>query len=535
MLSRWPIRNKLLLGIALLLVILGTLSFSGFRGVYAYRELVKSISRRAQELPLATDLAQNVSDLRVTLGLTRRVHKFPTEDGYDRPLLRTQFRAQLLAVNESLRRYRDQLRISEKADLPIGDSRRERETVGKIRGALQRIAELNREEDWMLDEVQVEQLGEELEQLHLLSGELPSFLQQRMHNFAGNVRLQYRTWIVLSWITSTLALVMLVLLVRLFYAWVFRPLRVLIKGSRRVAGGDFDHRIQLRTHDEMSELAAAMNAMTDRFQQIRDGLDQKVRERTMEVVRSEQLASVGVLAAGVAHEINNPLASIAFSAEALEERLHDIIQQDDACSDEEHNQEISVVRSYLRMIQDEAFRSKEITDRLLDFSRQGDCEKHLTNLVELVQGVIAMVRHLGKYRNLHVVFNPTGPVEVEVNPQELKQVVLNLITNSLEALESGGTVEIELRQRAGQVELVVRDDGCGMTEEVLAHIFEPFFTNRASGQGTGLGLAITHRIVADHGGRIQAKSDGPGRGSLFRITLPMSHHEQEHKKQYQAA
>ncbi|MCH8946931.1 MAG: HAMP domain-containing histidine kinase, partial [Acidobacteria bacterium] len=212
-----------------------------------------------------------------------------------------------------------------------------------------------------------------------------------------------------------------------------------------------------------------------------------VVERVAQVLSS--WAEVGKL---VRHEINNPLAYIAMCGESLEMRLHEVMQAGKAPTDQKHQEQFDVVRGYLRMIQDEAFRSKEITDRLLDFSRQGDCEKHRTDLVELVQGVIAMVRHLGKYRNLHVVFNPTGPVEVEVNPQEIKQVVLNLITNSLEALEAGGTVEIELSQRAGQVELVVRDDGCGMTEEVLAHIFEPFFTSRASGQGTGLGLAITH-------------------------------------------
>ena len=109
--------------------------------------------------------------------------------------------------------------------------------------------------------------------------------------------------------------------VQLFRKWIARPLATLVEGSREVAAGKFDHRIRLDSDDEMGELAEAMNAMTARFQEIRDDLDRQVRERTKQVVRSEQLASVGFLAAGVAHEINNPLASIAMCSESLESRL----------------------------------------------------------------------------------------------------------------------------------------------------------------------------------------------------------------------
>src|SRR6185437_10038710 len=129
-------------------------------------------------------------------------------------------------------------------------------------------------------------------------------------------------------VTSVTAAGMLALFVKLFYQWIFLPLRVLIDGSRRVASGEFTHRIYLDGDDEMSELAGAMNDMTSRFQAIRDDLDRQVQERTRQVVRSEQLASVGFLAAGVAHEINNPLASIALCAESLEGRMSDVVAAD---------------------------------------------------------------------------------------------------------------------------------------------------------------------------------------------------------------
>jgi signal transduction histidine kinase len=312
------------------------------------------------------------------------------------------------------------------------------------------------------------------------------------------------------------------------YSWIFRPLRELVMGSRRVASGDFNYRIKLPAQDEMAELAAAMNGMTARFQQIRDDLDHQVQLRTQEVVRSEQLASVGFLAAGVAHEINNPLAAIAMCAESLEMRMHDIIACDDQQPDGEHNEEVTILRKYLRRIQDEAFRCKGITEKLLDFSRMGDVEKQSTDLVELTTGVIDMVRHVGKYREKHIEFQSSQAVIAAVNSQELKQVLLNLITNGLDSLDPGGTVSVELSRDTTHAHYVVRDNGCGMTAEVLKHLFEPFFTRRRDGQGTGLGLSITYRIVEEHNGRITATSAGPGCGSEFRVTLPLvqiQHHE----------
>jgi signal transduction histidine kinase len=365
-----------------------------------------------------------------------------------------------------------------------------------------------------------------------------------MRELAGDVRGEYRTWIGLTWVSSILAAAVLVTLANFFRRSVFQPLGTLIQGCRRIArDGEFEHRIQLQTQDEIAELAGAMNDMTERFLRIRDDLDlqiqerdEQVRQRTKQVVRSEQLAAVGFLAAGVAHEINNPLASIAWAAESLEMRLHDIIQEDGEKPDDEQDTEIEILRTYLRKIQDEAFRCKGITEKLLDYSRMGDVQKHDADLTELVQGVIEMVRHLGKYREKQIEFVPAAPVVASVNAQEIKQVVLNLITNALDSLDPGGTVVVQLRETGGCAELVVQDNGCGMTEEVLQHLFEPFFTRRRGGQGIGLGLSITYRIVQDHGGEIVPHSDGPERGSEFRVTLPLvANHEKNRQERQQAA
>jgi signal transduction histidine kinase len=519
LLSKWPIRNKLLTGIALLLVIVLTLSWSAFYGLYAYRGLVKSLER-VEELRVASEFNQKVSDLRVTVSAISAFNKdrdspLKTEaSGFHLRQEREKFRSDLTAVKLALAAYQERL---DRHDLPknqIADSQHERETVEKIVAALARIDDLNNDPLWVFDEDRPGKLSAELEKLHDLSGELPGYLHRNIHDFIQDVRNNRRTYIILGWTSTIAALAMMAVLVRLFYKWVFRPLRVLIKGSRKVAGGDFAHRIRLDTLDEMSELAEALNDMTHRFQTIRDDLDRQVQLRTRQAIRSEKLASVGFLAAGVAHEINNPLASIAMCAESLEGRTDSLI-------DESHP-DFPVVRSYLRMIQDEAFRCKEITGKLLDFSRMGEVTRANSELRDLVQGVIDMLAHLGKYQSKRIEFVPGEPVVASVNAQEIKQVVLNLLTNALESTDANGHVRIELMQRANQAELIVSDNGCGMTEEVLEHLFEPFFTRRRHGQGTGLGLSITYRIIEEHGGQIEAASEGSGRGSRFCIRLPLA-------------
>lgn len=546
MLLRWSIRKKLWLSGAMLLVGVAMLTVSSFRGVYAYRWLARNISyQRATELRLAMDLSYYVGELRSIVSQVRRRSDFATV-GPNRQDLREEFRAELLKVDETLRGYDETLRVYDPEPQdgePVASQLPERQTVAKIRQSLERVAKLNQDDDWVFNELQVDDLDGALAELHLLTLSLPQHLHQRLHELAGEVRGEYRTWIVLTWISSVTAAVVLFALVNFFRRSVFKPLGTLLQGCRRIArDGDFEHRIQLDTHDEIAELAGAMNAMTQRFLKIRDDLDlqiaerdEQVRQRTKQVVRSEQLAAVGFLAAGVAHEINNPLAAIAWAAEALEMRLHDILQEDEQQPDEEQNAEIEVLRKYLRKIQDEAFRCKGITEKLLDYSRMGDVQKHPTDLSELVQGVIDMVRHLGRYREKNIEFVRAAPVIAAVNAQEIKQVVLNLITNALDSLDPGGRVVVTLRERGGCAELVVQDDGCGMTEEVLQHLFEPFFTRRHGGQGIGLGLSITYRIVRDHGGEILPHSDGPGRGSEFKVTLPLMAHDEENRQEKQQA
>jgi signal transduction histidine kinase len=245
-------------------------------------------------------------------------------------------------------------------------------------------------------------------------------------------------------------------------------------------------------------------------------LEEKVRAKSRELVRSERLASVGFLAAGVAHEINNPLNIISGYAELTLKRLR-ALDGDPAAED--------AARS-LQIIRDEAFRCKETTEKLLSLARGGTDVRAPMNLAATAEEVAAMTRGLKNYRDRRVRTNFRDDAEtmrVMANASEMKQVLLNLTVNALEAVPPGaGEVVIEGRRRDDWVEVSVSDNGRGIPPESLPHVFEPFFTDkRGSGEpGTGLGLSITHAIVEGHGGRIDAHSDGPGRGSRFTFQLP---------------
>ena len=300
--------------------------------------------------------------------------------------------------------------------------------------------------------------------------------------------------------------------VRYGYKRIFSPLRELHRGARRVANGDFDHRVRLDTRDEIGELADAFNSMTDRFQEITADLDDRVRDQSRQLVRSERLAGIGFLSAGVAHEINNPLSAISMAAESLTGR--------DGLFGPLDERDEKLVTRYLGMIAREAERCRGITKRLLTFARGDEGTRAPADLNVLVEEVLEMCRHMSKFADRRLEFTPGPPCVLAVNGPEMKQVLLNLAANALEATEPGGTVRVAVRDRRDGAEVTVADDGRGMSPETLAHLFEPFYTRRADGSGTGLGLSITHRIVSDHGGTIDPESDGEGLGSTFRLRLP---------------
>lgn len=296
--------------------------------------------------------------------------------------------------------------------------------------------------------------------------------------------------------------------------WISEPARKVANGCTRIANGDTRYRLDevSRWRDEFSDLVAGVNCMADRFQQSEEDLLHKVKERSEQLVRSQKLVSVGYLAAGVAHEINNPLSAISMAADSLEYRLDELLGMDSENSREAFER--------IAMIRRESRRCGDITARLLDFSRGEKAGKQTEDIATLVRDVLTIVRHLGQFSDRHVEFGCDRLVTAEVNAAQIKQVILNLVANALQASPSGGVVTIRLQEQVDTIVLSVSDEGCGMDSETLQHIFDPFFTTKEVGQGTGLGLSITHRMVEDHHGTVTPLSDGNGCGSTFQIRLP---------------
>lgn len=305
------------------------------------------------------------------------------------------------------------------------------------------------------------------------------------------------------------------------YRSIVVPLQRLAAGVRRIAAGQFDERVDVAPESEFAEVGKDFNHMAAKLEDLYDTLDKRVREKSRELVRSERLASVGYLAAGVAHEINNPLGIITGYAEVTLKRLQREGQGGKGVDTEEA----------LRIIRDEAFRCKEITEKLVSLAAGRELVRERVQVRHIIDDVVSILGKLPQYRDRKFAIHIDGAERLEVlgNETELRQVILNLAINALEAVQPKiGEVRFDGRRRNGVVELVVSDNGRGMTGDTLEHIFEPFFTNRGNAPscGTGLGLSITRAIIEAHDGRIRAESDGPNTGSRFFIELPAASEEE---------
>ena len=232
-----------------------------------------------------------------------------------------------------------------------------------------------------------------------------------------------------------------------------------------------------------------------------------------QMLLTERLTTAGRLAAGVAHEINNPLATIAGCAESLRGRLDE--------GDPPGLSEPADFRQYLRLIEEEAYRCKEITSSLLQLVGDPGSQRTVTDLNGVVLKAAELLSHQSRFARSRVVteLDPELPT-VAVNEGQLRQVCLGLASNALEAMEGRGTLIIRSRRARGEVEIELEDEGPGIPAQNLSRIFDPFFTTKPPGQGTGLGLAIAQGIVNDHGGRIEVSSVA-GKGSVFRVVLPL--------------
>ncbi|MEJ2695246.1 MAG: ATP-binding protein [Candidatus Sulfobium sp.] len=313
-----------------------------------------------------------------------------------------------------------------------------------------------------------------------------------------------------------------IVLCTILWNFVSTPVSMLAQGMQKVADGDLDYHVEINTKDEMGELASAFNEMTSDLKAAKNELvewgntlEKKVQEKTeairmaqAQLIHSEKLASLGRMAAGVAHEINSPLTGIVTFGHLLLKRLP---------QDTEEREDVEVII-------EQANRCSNIIKGLLGFARASAAEKAPVNINDVLSHSLNIVRNKADFFDIKLITDLDPALSrVKADASQLQQVFLNMIMNAADAIEGKGTITVSTRNvnedDMDYVEIEFHDTGPGISDENLAKIFEPFFTTKPVGKGTGLGLAVSHGIIREHGGKIDVKT-WPGEGTSFLVRLP---------------
>ncbi len=296
-----------------------------------------------------------------------------------------------------------------------------------------------------------------------------------------------------------------------FRRLILRPLDQLRRAALRFGAGRPHTPVPITARDEFGQLARTFDEMAARLESNREDLEQRVEERTREVFRAARLADLGKLAAGIAHEISNPLASIAAGTEGLRRDL----AEDPGTTPE------SLERADLVIA--EAYRARDIAARLLRLGRREERRVEPIWLEAIAREAAAMIAWAGRRREVEIVLDfPADLPHVESDANEWRQVLLNLLRNALDVAPVGSAIEVVGEVTPGGLALRVRDRGPGFPKGDLERVFEPFFTTKRSGEGTGLGLAIVERLVRESGGTVRAVHRAQGGEVVIELNLSSS-------------
>lgn len=319
-----------------------------------------------------------------------------------------------------------------------------------------------------------------------------------------------------------LCAVILLLILSAITSTIINPLQRMVQATQRIAQGELNHRVTVDWRDEIGQLAESFNRMTENLRLANENLvqwsktlERRVEERTKELkemqdflIQSEKLASLGKMAAGIAHEINNPLTSILINTHLLLEKLEKLEKKDDFYEN-------------LSLIADETSRCSQIVRGLLEFARQSQPQKTHTDINDLIEKTVLLLENKASFQNIRIIKNlkPNLPL-ILVDRAKIQQVFWNFMINACEAMPNGGqlTITTDLSEDKKAIEIRFIDTGVGIPAEHINKIFDPFFTTKPS--GTGLGLAICYGIIQQHNGAIEVKSE-PGRGTVFTLYLPL--------------
>jgi len=292
-------------------------------------------------------------------------------------------------------------------------------------------------------------------------------------------------------------------LTAIYVETLIRPILGLNRTMRRAARGDLSVRTRARASAEVGELADAFNRMMDEMEEAQD----REKVQRAQLAHTEKMAAVGTLAAGVAHEVNNPLSGILTCIENMRGNLEDR----------------EMIERYLKLIHDGLQRIEHTVVNLLDFSRERKMELAPTSINSCVRHVVDLAKYQLREGRVEVEYrlDPTEPF-VMADSFQLDQLFLNLVLNARQAMPEGGQLTLRTLRKEGTILVEVRDTGVGIPQEMRERIFNPFVTTREVGEGTGLGLTVSDSIVASHGGTLDVEST-VGQGSVFRVSFPVLH------------
>jgi signal transduction histidine kinase len=286
------------------------------------------------------------------------------------------------------------------------------------------------------------------------------------------------------------------------------PILELEKVTKKVAMGDFSESIEVTGRDELTSLEISFNQMEERLRDTMNSLAHAVKnlhEKQAQLVEAEKLASIGILAAGIAHEINNPLTSVLTFSNLMLEQM----PEDDPR------------REKVKIMARETERARIIVRQLLSFAKETKLTKKKTNINCPINEIIETLSAQGLFNDIELSLNFSERLpEISADPIKLEQVVLNILLNAIHSITPPGRIGITTQVAGDFVEIIISDTGCGIPEEYIGKIFDPFYTTKDSTKGTGLGLAVSYGIIKKHGGSIEVTST-VGKGSTFSVRLPI--------------
>ena len=289
--------------------------------------------------------------------------------------------------------------------------------------------------------------------------------------------------------------------------YIVEPIKRLAEITRKISEGDITLRAPLKEHDETYSLALSFNTMLDHLQLTHQSLEKSLellREKQAQLVKSEKLASLGTLASGVAHELNNPLNNIYLASQTL---FNEIDQENTP----------AIVKESVKDIFSQTLRVKRIVGDLLEFAREKGPELQKINITNAITKVLKRMTASGEIANVKYNLNAVEDIEILADGLLLEQVFINLFSNAIDAMNGKGSLNIVVNKIDTSIQIKISDTGKGIPPENMLKIFDPFFTTKE--KGTGLGLAIVYSIIKKHNGEIDVKSE-PNKGTAFTIILP---------------